>query len=68
MVYLKKQIIAGIGIIACVALCAAVWARSAEIGDLPAKPVKTAVTAEIEARLEGKPHIFISADAPSLEP
>lgn len=59
---MKKQIIAGIVIIACVALCAAVWPRSAEVGDLPAEPVKPAVSAEIEARSEKTPHIFISAD------
>jgi len=46
---MKKQIIIGIGIIACVALCAAVWPRSAEVGDLPAEPLKNAAPAEIEA-------------------
>lgn len=62
---MKKQIIVGIAVIACVALCAAVWPRSAEVKDLPAKPVKTAVTAEIEARSEEISHIFISADMPT---
>lgn len=62
MVYIKKQIIAGIVAIAYVALCAAVWPRNAEIGDLPAEPLKTAVSAEIEARSEETPHIFISED------
>lgn len=47
---MKKRIITVIAIIACAALCAAVWPRSAEVGDLPAKPVKPTVNAEIEAR------------------
>jgi len=47
---MKKKIIVGICITACVALCAAVWTRSTEVGNLPAEPIKTAVTAEIEAR------------------
>lgn len=59
-----KKITAGITIIACVALCAAVWQRSAEVGDLPAKPVKIAVSAEIQARSEEMPHILISVDIP----
>ena len=62
---MKKQIIAGITVIACVALCAAVWPRNTEVGDLPAEPVKTAVTAEIEARSEEMPQILISADIPT---
>jgi hypothetical protein len=65
MVYMKKTI-AGIGIIACVALCAAVWPRSAEVGDLPAEPINAAVPAEIEARPEETPHIYFSADMPTL--
>lgn len=64
MVYIKKTI-AGIGIIACVALCAAVCPRSAEVGDLPAEPINAAVPAEIEARPEGTPHINFSADMPT---
>lgn len=66
---MKKQIIAGIGIVACVALCAAVWPRSAEVGDLPAEQVKAAVTAEIEAQSEEMPQILLSADthAPEAE-
>jgi hypothetical protein len=56
---MKKQIIAVISI-ACVALCAAVWPRSAKVEELPAEPIKTAVSAEIEARSEKKPYIFIS--------
>jgi hypothetical protein len=65
MVYMKKQIVAGITVIACVALCAAVWPRSAEVGNLPAEPIKAAVTAEIEARVEEKPQITPSDDAPA---
>ena len=59
---MKKQIIAGIGIIACVALCAVVWPRSAKVEALPAEQEKAAVSAEIEARSEDTPSIFISAD------
>ncbi len=55
---MKKQITFGISIIACVALCAAVWPRSVEVGDLPADLIKAAVSAEIEARSEETPHIF----------
>ena len=62
---MKKQIVAGITVIACVALCAAVWPRSAEVGNLPAEPIKAAVTAEIEARVEEKPQITPSDDAPA---
>lgn len=67
---MKKQTIAGIGIIACVTLCAAVWPRSAEVGDLPAEPVKTAVSAEFEARSEETPQFLLSVDtpAPVVEP
>lgn len=67
---MKKQIIAGIGIIACVVLCAAVWPRSAEVGDLPAKSVKAVVSTEFEARSEEKPPIIIPvvASAPEPEP
>jgi len=35
---MKKQISIGIAIIACVALCAAVWPRSVEGGKVPAGP------------------------------
>jgi hypothetical protein len=61
MVYMKKQIITGILITACVALCAAVWPRSTEVEELPAEPVKTAINAEIEARSEETPEILLSA-------
>ncbi|MFZ5944441.1 MAG: DUF6550 family protein [Bacillota bacterium] len=56
---------AGIAVIACVALCATVWPRSAEVGDLPTEPVKTAVTTEIEARSEGIPQILFSTESPA---
>lgn len=59
---MKKQIIAGMGIVACAVLCAAVWPRSAEVGDLPAKQLKAAVTAEIEAQSEKMPQNFLSAN------
>lgn len=64
---MKKQIIIGMGIIACVALCAAAWPRSAEVGDLPAEPVKTAVSAEFEPRLEETPIILLPVDTPAPE-
>ena len=59
---MKKQIVIGIGIAACVTLCASVLPRNAEVGDLPAEPVKAAATAEIEARSEETRQIFLSAD------
>lgn len=66
---MKKQIPAGIAVIACIAVCAALLPRSAEVGDLPAEPVKTAVTVEIEARSEETPRILLSDDtlAPEVE-
>lgn len=67
---MKKQIIAAntvITVIACVALCAAVWPRSAEDGDLSAEPAKSTVTAENETRSEEIPQIFLSADTPTPE-
>ena len=62
-----KKITTGIAVIACVALCAAVWPRSAEVGDLPTEPVNTAVTAEIEARPEKILEILLSGDSPAPE-
>lgn len=59
---MKKPIITVIGLIACVALCAVVWQSSAEVEELSAEPVKAAVSAEIAARSDETPHIFISAD------
>ncbi len=57
---MKKQIIIGITVAACVALCATVWLRDAEVGNLPAMPVKATVSTEIEAQSEEIPHILLS--------
>lgn len=65
---LKKLIIVGIGIIACVALCATVWPRNAEVGDLPAEPEKTAVISEIEASQKEVSPFILSDDTPVAEP
>ncbi|RJX21543.1 MAG: hypothetical protein C4575_03830 [Desulforudis sp.] len=65
---MKKQISIGIAIIACVALCAAVWPRSVEGGKVPAEPVKPAVIAEIEVKLEETSPITLSADNRTSEP
>ncbi|NLI92964.1 MAG: hypothetical protein GX434_12470 [Peptococcaceae bacterium] len=45
------------------------WPRSTEVGDLPAKPEKTAVSAGIEAHSEEIPEILLSDDnsAPEVE-
>ena len=64
---MKKLITAGIAAIACVALCAAVWPRSTEVGDLLAESEKVAIRAEIEARPTEPSQIFISADSQSPE-
>ena len=64
---MKKKIILVVTIITCVALCTAVWPRSFEVGDLPIEPIKPAVIAEIEARAEEAPQIFLSADIPVPE-
>lgn len=64
---MKKQIIIGITVAACVALCATVWLRDAEVGNLPAMPVKATVSTEIEAQSEEIPHILLSADSPAPE-
>ncbi|MDF1494988.1 DUF6550 family protein [Caproiciproducens sp. CPB-2] len=64
---MKKKIILVVAIITCVALCTAVWPWSFEVGDLPIEPIKPAVIAEIEARAEETPQIFLSADIPAPE-
>lgn len=64
---MKKQIITGMVIIACVALCAAVWPRSTGDGKVPAEPGKTAVSAEIEAGPEETQSIFLSDDTYNVE-
>lgn len=63
---MKKQIIA---VVACAAMCATVWLRSAEVRELSAEPIKTAANAETEARLEKIPEILLSGDslAPEVE-
>ena len=62
---MKKQIIAGIAVIACVAMCAAVWLRSAAVGDLPAEPSIPAANAKIEARPSETLHILLSDITPT---
>lgn len=64
---MKNKIITGIAVIAFVAMCAAVWTRSAEVGDLPAELVNTAVIAETEARSEEMSQILLSGDSPAPE-
>ena len=66
---MKKQIIAGIAVTACVALCAAEWPRSTEVKNLRVEPLKTIVNAEIEAQSEEMPKFLISANttAPKTE-
>lgn len=65
---MKKQIITGIAIAACFAFCAAVWPQSAEVGNLPTKPVKTVSIGEIEDRSEETLQILLSAGAPTPKP
>ncbi len=65
---MKKIIIVGIGIIACLALCAAVWLWNDEVRDLPAESARTAVTAEIKARSQEMPQIIIPVVASVPEP
>ncbi len=43
---MRKQIFTVIGIIACVGLCANLWQLSAEVEELPAEPIKNAVSAK----------------------
>lgn len=64
---MKKQIIVGIGIIARVALYAAIWLQSTKVGNLPSESVKTAANAETEARAEEISKMLISADTPAPE-
>jgi hypothetical protein len=61
-----RKIITSIILTACVALCATVWPRNAEVED----SVKTAVTAKIETGTEEYPPLIISAenDASEQEP
>jgi hypothetical protein len=55
-----KKITAGITVIAFVALCAVVRPQNAEVGDLPAEPVKAAVNVETEDRAEKISEILLS--------
>lgn len=64
---MKKQIVSGIAVTACVALCAAVWPRSTKVENLPVEPLKTIVNAEIEARSEEMQIFLISANTTALE-
>ena len=70
MVYLKKQITAGITITACVALCAAVWPQSADDDDkvIPVTPGKPTVSANVAATQEEPLQIIFSADTQSPGP
>lgn len=65
---MKKYIIIGIAITACITLYAAVWLWSAENGKVSAEPVKAAVIAEIEAKPEETPRIIHSVDNRAPEP
>jgi len=65
---MKKQIIIGIVVIACVTLCAAVWPRSTEVGDLPSDPVKTAVYATNLQRASPETSIYMAIETPVPEP
>lgn len=63
-----RKIITSIILTACVALCAAVWPRSAEVGDLPTEPLKPAVNAGIVTKAEEVPPLIISAENNASEP
>ena len=64
---MKKIIITYIIITACVALCAAVWPHSDDEGKVPAEPMKSAVTAEIEASSEKMSPFLLSDDTSAPE-
>lgn len=65
---MKKNIITGIIITACVVLCAAVWPRYAENKVIPVTQEKPAISADLAATQEEPLHIIFSADTPSPEP
>lgn len=65
---MKKHIITGILIVACVVLGAVVWPRSAEDGKVPAEQVKPTVIAEIETKSEETPTVFLSDYSYAPEP
>lgn len=58
-----KKTTAGIAVIACVTLCAAVWPRNAEVVDLPMESVKTDVTSAVATPQDNPPRIGFSADS-----
>lgn len=64
---MKKHIIACIILTICVAVCAAVWPRSAEDRKVLAEMVKLAVTTEIEAKPEETLLIIFSAENSAFE-
>ncbi len=59
---MKKHIVTGIVIAACVALYTDMWPRSAENGKVPAGQVKPAAIPKIEMKLEELPPVIYSAD------
>lgn len=65
---MKKYIITGIVIAACVALYATVWPRSAEDKVIPVTPGKPTVSANVAATQEEPMQIIFSADTHSPEP
>lgn len=65
---MKKQIITGIAIIACVAMYAVVWPRSAEDKVIPVTQEKSAISADVAATQEESMHIIFSADTQSPKP
>lgn len=65
---MKKQIIAGLTIIACVTMYAAVWPRNSEDEAIPVTLGKPVVSANIAAIQEEPLHFISSADTQSPEP
>jgi len=65
---MKKIIITGIVIAACVALCAAVWHRSSENKVIPVTQEKPTISANVAATQEEPLQIIFSADTQSPGP
>lgn len=63
-----KKIITSIVLTACVALCAAVWPRSAEDRIVPAEPVKNAVNADITVNPKETSQVISSAEDNNPKP
>jgi hypothetical protein len=61
---LKKQTIARIAVIACAALCASVWLRSAEVEGLPAEPEITGDVIYVELQ----PPVTKDSTPPAYKP